>query len=290
MTDATSTPGSTTSTGDAAAGGSPGSSPGPATTGRGPRRRPTHATVLRTQVRLLARRRIRLVVVALVLAGTVVLPATDVLGLAPTTLADAIARSWTIFGVVALFWGPGVAWADEGPSDRAYHWTLPVDRPVHQMWRTAAGWLVLVGVLAAGTAAGWLVGAVLQGGMAPGDPAVLAGVLPSATVLYLVGGVFALTTDRPLLWLVVAYVAATAAQGLVVFEGWAWLAELVREVFFSGSLSLTAAASVPATVAGPAAGSSVAGSPWQAAGLWLAVVAGLTAAAAGLHLERSGEG
>lgn len=281
MADTTSTTGSTT----------PATRPehGPA------RRRPEALEVFRAQLALLSRRWPGLLGVAAALAGLLALAAAGWIPAiedmpAGVPLSDALAGAWSFFGAAAIFWAPGLAWKDEGPSDRAYHWVLPVDRQVHQMLRLAAGWVLLAAVLAAGTGGGWLAVAVVQGGMAPGDPAVLAGVLPSATVLYLVGALFALVTDRPLLWIVVAYLAGTAAASLDAFGGWAWLAEPVGDVLFSGSLSLATAGSVPSEIAGWPDPGGVAGTPWEAAGLWLVVAFVVTVAAAGLHLERSGEG
>lgn len=285
--------------GEAASGGRAGSGPAGGTNasprGGAVRRRPTATEAFRAQLGLLSRRWPGLLAVAAVLAGLLALTARGWIPVieapaAAVPLSDALAGAWGFYSLVALFWAPGLTWKDEGPSDRAYHWTLPVDRPVHQVLRLAAGWVLLVAVLAAGAGAGWLAAAAIQGGMAPGDPGVLVAVLPSATVLYLVGGLFALVTDRPLLWFVVAYLAGRAAASLGVFEGWAWLADPVGEALFSGSLSLASAASVPAEVAGWPDPGGVAGTAWQAAGLWLAVTAILTVAAAALRLERSGEG
>lgn len=264
--------------------------------GDGPaRRQPTAAEAFRAQLALLARRWPGLLAVAAALAGLLVLAAT---GWIPAiddmpdgvSLSGALAEAWTFYAVAALFWAPGLAWKDEGPSDRAYHWTLPVDRSTHQLLRLAAGWVLLVGVLAVGIAGGWAAGGVAQGGMAAGDPAVLTAVLPSATVLYLVGGLFALVTDRPLLWFVVAYLTLAGLEFLAGFRGWDWLVTLLAEVFGSGPLSLSAAVVLPQAVSGELGGSSVTWSPWRTAVLWLSVTAGLTVAAARLHLERPGGG
>lgn len=263
------------------------------------RRRPGAGEVFRAQLMLLSRRWPGLLGVAAALAGVVpltaagwtgwVVPSVDVLPAGPP-LTDALAEAWSLYSLVAFFWAPMLAWKEEGPSDRAYHWTLPVDRPTHQLLRLGAGWVLLVGVLAAGIAGGWIVGAAAQDGMALGDPAVLAAALPSATVLYLTAGSVALVTDRPVLWIVVGYVAAGTVAGLGALGGWGWLADPVREALFTGPLSLTAAVTVPSTVAASPGPGDLGATPWQAAGLWLVVVAAVTVAAARLHLERSGEG
>lgn len=254
------------------------------------RRRPGLGRVFLAQLRLVARRRYEVVAMTLLVAGSVMVLASDVFGVRRITLAGAVAGFWTWGGIIALFWSFAITWREEGPSERAYHWSLPVDRALHQLLRTAAGGVLLVAVLLVGLLVGWAGGAVIQGGMAPGDPAVLAGLLPAATVLYLVGGLFALLTDRPLLWLVVAYVAVGGARVLAALAGWGWLGQLVTEIFSSGPLSLAAAGGVPRAVSGALGGSSVAASPWQAVGLWLVAGVGLTVAAAALHLEREGRG
>lgn len=254
------------------------------------RRRPGLERAFRAQLRLVARRRFGIVAMALLVAGSVMVLASDAFGIGSITLSDAVSGFWTWGGIIALFWSFGITWREEGPSDRSYHWSLPVDRGGQQLLRAAAGWVLLAGVLVVGLLAGWAGGAVIQGGMAPGDPAVLAGLLPAATVLYLVGGLFALLADRPLLWLVVAYVSVGGARVVGTLAGWGWLERVVAEVVSSGPLSLTAASVVPRSVSGALGGSSVTVAPWQAVGLWLAVTAALTVAAARLHLEREGGG
>lgn len=254
------------------------------------RRRPGLGRAFRAQLRLVARRRFGIAAMALLVTGSVMLHATDVFGRGPITLSQATAGFWSWGVIIALFWSFGITWREEGPSDRSYHWSLPVDRGGQQLLRAAAGWVTLLAVLAVGLLAGWIGAGFVQGGMSFGDPAVLIALLPAATVLYLVGGLFALLADRPLLWLVVAYVAVGGARGVAALAGWGWLERFVEQVFLTGPLSLTAASSAPRAVSGSLGGSGVTGSPWLAAGLWLLVTTGLTVAAARLHLEREGGG
>ena len=258
--------------------------------GRGGGRRPGPVRAFRAQLRLVARRRFEIVAATLVVAASVAVLASDVFARAPITLSQASAAFWSIGVLIALFWSFGVTWREEGPSDRAYHWTLPVDRSRHQLLRTAAGWVTLVGVLGVGLLAGWIGGALVQGGMSVGRPQVLAAVLPAATVLYLVGGLFSLTTDRPLVWLFVTYVTIGGARALGALAGWPWLERVVEEVILAGPLSLTAATVAPGGVAGELGGSGAAGAPWLAVALWLAVTVALTVLASRLHLERDGRG
>lgn len=253
------------------------------------RRRPTTTAAFWAQLGLLFRRRWSLAA----LAGLTALPMTVIAaalhGVGSVTLAELFQASWTLPAALSAVWPMIAAWKDDGPSERAYHWTLPVDRPRLQLLRAAAGWVHLLTGLAVGITLGWATGASIHDGMAVGRGAVLAGVIPSATVLYLVGTVPALTTDRPLLWLFGAYVTVAALQGLAMALGWGWLGSVLTDVFTSGSLSLTAAGNLPQAMSGELGGSSITVRPWGATGLWLVIALALTVAATRLHLERSGD-
>lgn len=251
------------------------------------RRSPSLTEVFRAQLRLVFRRRWSLAALAVLTALPMTVMAASLQGVSGVTLSDLVRGTWAWPAVLALVWPIIAAWRDDAPSERAYHWTLPMDRSRLQLLRAAAGWVHLVAGLAAGIALGWATGASIHDWMAPGQATVLAAVVPSATVMYLVGTLPAVTTDRPLLWLVVAYLAVVALQGLAMTRGWGWLETGLAEVFTSGPLSLNA---VSQAVSSEPGGNGVAGSPWRAVALWLAVTAGLTVAAARLHLERLGEG
>lgn len=254
------------------------------------RRSPTVGEAFRAQLRLLFRRRWSLAALAVLTALPMVVLAASLHGAPGVALSDLIQGTWIAPTVLALVWPMTTVWRDDTPSERAYHWTLPVDRSRLQLVRAAAGWVHLGAGLAAGIALGWATGASIHDGMATGQPAVLAAVIPAATVLYLVGTLPALITDRPLLWLFVAYVAVAALQGLAMARGWGWLDTALANVFTGGPLSLSAAAVLPQAVPGELGGSSAAWGPWRAVALWLAVTVALTVGAARIHLERAGEG
>ncbi len=254
------------------------------------RRSPTAAEAFRAQLRLVFRRRWSLAVLAALVALPMAVLAASTHGAPGVALSDLIGGTWIWPAVLSAVWPMAVAWKDDGPSERTYAWTLPVDRSRLHLLRAAAGWVHLVAGLAAGIALGWATGASLHDGMALGQLAVLAAVVPAATVLYLAGTLPALLTDRPLLWLFVAYVAVAALEGLAMTRGWESLATVLAEVFTGGPLSLNAAAVLPQAVSGALGGSGVASSPWPAAALWLAVTAVLTVGAARLHQERAGGG
>lgn len=256
------------------------------------RRSPSAAEVFRAQLRLLFRRRWSLAGLALLTAAPMAILTAGVHGVETLSLSDGVVRTWMLPTLLALFWPAIATWRDDKPSERAYHWTLPVHRTEHQLLRTAAGWVHLMAGLAAGGLLAWAAMGAIQGGAEAGDLRTLAAVPPSVTVLYLVGSIPALTTERPVLWLIIGYAAVGAAMGIAALLEWSWLQQLLLDTVTSGRLSLSAAANAPATLGGQllGGGSGVTASPWQAMGLWLAVTAGLTVATARIHLERAGEG
>lgn len=52
---------------------------------------------------------------------------------------------WIVCSISALFWPYGV-WSGETPSNRGYHWSLPVERSLHDLMRVWAGGLLLLAV------------------------------------------------------------------------------------------------------------------------------------------------
>lgn len=254
------------------------------------RRDPMLAEAFGAQVRFVFRRRWSLAALTTAVAAPMILVA--IYGAPPTdelTLSEVLGNLWSFPVLLSLVWPMAAAWRDDSPSDRAYHWTLPVDRWVHQLLRAGAGWLHLMAGLVAGVGAAWAWGAAVRDGMGPGDPAVLLGLIPCATLLYLVGTVAAVATERPLIWIFVSWIAVAAAESLARAQGWALVRRLVGEIFTTGALSLSAAAAGPQGVEAGLASELVAWRPWQALPLWLAVTAALVVLAARLHLERTGE-
>lgn len=267
-----------------------GSAAGAGGSGDGRRRAPAVTEAFRAELGLLFRRKWALAGLAVAAALPMTVVAASLSGAESVTLAELLRGTWIFPSLLAVAWPAIAVWRDEPPSERSYSWTLPLDRPVLHLVRAAAGWVHLAAGLAAGLALAWAAGASIHDGMAPGGGGVLVAALPSATVLYLVGTLPALTTDRPLLWLFVVFLALSALEALATARGWGWLETGLAEVFTSGPLSLTAASVLPRTVSGDLGGSNVTVAPWRAAGLWLAVSVALAAAAARIHLERVGEG
>lgn len=251
---------------------------------------PSIPKVMRAQLRLVFRRRLALAAMVALTALPPAAGAALLFGEATPTLAGLLAEGWIWPSLLSLGWPLMVVWCDEGPSERAYHWTLPVDRPVHQLLRVAAGWVHLTAGLLAGLALAWAAAAVIHGGTAPGSAAALVSVFPAATAIYLVGTIPAVATDHPFGWLVAAW-AATAVGGRVAAGlGWDVAATVIRKTFSGGPLSLNAAAVAPQAIAGHLGGPTVAASPWGAVAVWVAAGLALTVAVSGIHLERAGEG
>ncbi len=252
---------------------------------------PSLPTVLGAQGRLMARTHgIAAGVTALGLAVVIgLLGWNAALGQLSTsaTLSAFLGRVWQPLTVLVFFWPLLVTWRGETPSQRGYHWSLPVRRPLHQLARLAAGWAWLVVAVAAGILAGWLVSAVITGRLAVGDPAVLGAALLSLTALYGLGAVFALLSDHPLWWILGTWVGLGAITALAHARDWTVVHTWLDTVFNTGSLSLGVASSAPAVVAGLASGSEAAPRPWAAVLLWTGVATAAMIGAAFVRLERS---
>lgn len=253
----------------------------------GLRRRPAPAGAFFAQIRLMARRRLGLAGAALVVAGLLVVPLPiPGVGAPSASLSAAAAGAWAWLLAVPLVWPSGYAWRNEGPSARSYHWSLPVDRPVHQLLRLTAGWLLLLGAVAAGLALGGLAGGLAGEGPSLGDPTVLARLAGGMTLVYLLASVFALVFDAAQLAVVSAAFVILATWAVAHLAGWAPVTGAVDAVFVRGELSL-AAALAPPTLAREV-GPSVGWRPGIALGLWLGLAGLLAAAAASVRREPGG--
>lgn len=118
---------------------------------------------------------------------------------------DPKVRLFTIWPVWLIVIGPAWAFAvfhNEGPSNRLYHWSLPVSRTSHTLARLAAGlawlWISYVVLIAAGAAMAGMDGALWQ----LGEISVAGWVnLFSGPLLgYLAVSVLTVASDFPLRW------------------------------------------------------------------------------------------
>jgi hypothetical protein len=112
---------------------------------------------------------------------------------------------------LAAVW-PAFLWRDEGPAQRRYHWSLPADRGWHDLARVAAGaiWIAILTVLAFTAIAVWLPGG--RGVTIPARWFVM--ILLGA---YGMGSIAALTTERPLMWILGAIAFGAVASAMLSF-------------------------------------------------------------------------
>jgi hypothetical protein len=96
---------------------------------------------------------------------------------------------------------PMAVWKGEGPEQRGYHHSMPVDHGQHAMMRTGAGlaW-ALAGVVAFFAWIGLLT-VTTGGNVASAEPWQWAAPFVGATVLYLLGSALTLVTSHPWRWL-----------------------------------------------------------------------------------------
>lgn len=259
---------------------------------------PSRAAVLREQFRAvgLVQRR-QLLLLAAVVIGLVLLAIYGLLQFEETlsTIPDpeAVAQEITVtlsefLGgltlpalLLGLIW-PSSVWKDEGPSRRRYHWAMPVDRTVHTLMKSLAGWgwlmiaglgslVILVGVLAA---AGFLSGA--------DETAVWRWAVPftAATVFYLWGSVAAILTDHPARWIFGVFIAHSLLVPVLTVVGLPDLAGLLESII-DGRYGLETVVTGEATTEQP----PDFGLWLTATALWLAVGSAGVVFAASRHLE-----
>lgn len=252
---------------------------------------PTFSAVLGAQGRLMVRSH-------WIAAGVTALALAVVIGLlgriaalgessTPAALTIFLGGLWHPLTIVLFFWPLLVTWRGEAPSQRGYHWSLPVGRPFHQLARLAAGWAWLVVAVGAGILVGWTAAAVIVGGMAFGHPAVLGAALLSLTALYGLGAVFALLSDHPLWWILGTWAGLAALTALAHARGWTLVQAWLETIFTTGSLSLSAATSAPAVLVGLTGGAEAVARPWGAVLLWTGIALAAMVGAAFVRQERS---
>lgn len=250
---------------------------------------PAWSAVLRAQARLLVRKKWKLA--GLIAAGGAL---AAYLGLAETAtndLSQVIVGS-PVYGlawIVAIGWAASI-WSDEGPGDRAYHWSLPVAGPAHDLTRVGLGGVYYLAVGFLGLAAGTVLFVFFAGRPVLGGAGVWGLTALGLTVGFLLGTVPALLTAHPLRW------TAGTALGYLILGGllgeaadrWTWLAGLeggVKSVW-NGTLGLESAIAAPMQVGG-FADEMVSTRPVAALLLWLGLAAAAVVGVSLLHVERA---
>ncbi|MDP2497333.1 MAG: hypothetical protein Q8W44_04985 [Candidatus Palauibacterales bacterium] len=254
---------------------------------------PAWGTVLAGQARLLARKKWKSLLVLLASAGLLVLlrfsdarSGEAVVSVVELLLASPL----HVFAFLAAYgWAAGV-WSDEGPGERAYHWSLPVTRPAHDLTRVGLGAVFFLVTGAAAVALWTLPVAALTGAITPGPVRALALVALLLLLGYLLGTVPALLSDHPARWSIGVFLGYAVGTGLLMeaAERWRWIGSVPRALasVWSGELGLRSAMFAPQQIAGYAE-ETVTSSPALALFLWLGLAASAVVALSFVHLERA---
>ena len=131
--------------------------------------------------------------------------------------------------VGAQIWAASI-WHGESPSQRGYHWAMPVDRTLHDLLRVVAGaiWLtvVLLALLVIGTLIAPLFGAARSTtGLL--DPLLL-GFISGPLIVYFFCSVPGLRSDHPGRWILAAPICLLMVWGFATWWGLDPLSELMR--------------------------------------------------------------
>lgn len=209
---------------------------------------------------------------------------------APTTQSAAqilLSSSHVLLLFVALLW-PTSVWRGEGPGRRAYHWSLPVDRRVHDLLRVSAGAAWLLGTVAAGAVLGLGIGVAIEGGIPAGDWRVYPGLLLALLVLYGFGSVAALVSDHPFRWIIGVPVLYVGVRSIAGLAGLGSVTTALQSAE-TGRLGLATALFGPRSFTSSFWRQVLGdGAPLQAGLLWFLIAAGAVLLAASLHREPTG--
>jgi hypothetical protein len=131
--------------------------------------------------------------------------------------ADAMATYFSVFAsmllhilsAVSVLWAIMV-WRAEGPTQRSYHWSLPVDVQQHDLIRVAAGACWMLGVsLFFGVVTFVASHTNLAGNGVSLPPSYWMSFATAVVIPYLFGSAIGLASDRPAEWLLGSYVSLT---------------------------------------------------------------------------------
>lgn len=265
---------------------------------------PPWSAVLRTQLRLLLQKKWKLLTL---LALAIAVQTFGILSLIPRFGPDSAlgvttgVAGWSLstiamappvyglVGLIALFWAASV-WSDEGPGARAYHWSLPVRRPVHDLTRVGAGALLFMAAALLAVSVGYGIH-VLGGANIPlGEPPVLGLTVLGIGLVYLLGAIPTFLVDHPIRWTVGTVLGYLILGGLLqeAAERWSWLAGLEGAVksVWNGAYGLEAAFAAPPHVSTVVQQTGSATSV-AALLLWLCLAAVAVVSLSLLHLERA---
>ena len=255
---------------------------------------PSWGIVFRSQLRLLLRKKWRLLAL---LGLAVAVPTTQVptqsargMGMGLPEVAANPVPYWMAV-LLAVAWAVSI-WSNEGPGERAYHWSLPVRGPVHDLTRVAVGGLLFLTVALLSFSVVYVALLLMGGSFVLGDPALLGLSVAGVVLGYLLGTIPALVADHPLRWTVGTILGYLILGGLIeeAAERWGWLAgvEGALKSVWNGAYGLNDAIMAPSIVwLSGQVGESVSPDPVGALVLWLCLAAVAVVSLSLLHLERA---
>lgn len=199
-------------------------------------RPPSWGTVAVAQARLLARKKWKTLAAIPLGMGIFVLPWLYMLlvdagaspGAVSATFVDLLLGPLYLLALLVAFAWALALWSDEGPGDRAYHWSLPVERPVHDLTRVGAGAAIFLGTGAAAVLLWTLPVTAVTGAITPGPARALFLIGLVLLLGYLLGAVPALLSDHPARWTIGTVLAYAVGTGILVemADRWHWLEPL----------------------------------------------------------------
>lgn len=138
------------------------------------------------------------------------------------------------FGIGAIVWAL-LVWSEEKWGGRDYMWSLPVDRPAHDLWRLVAGAGWLFTVVALVTAIGIVLSLLAR------EPVLLdsgwtlwLSFLTVPLLVYLVISIPAIASRAPLLWIVGVATAIPFLAGALYASGFYDVEELLVHLIMGG--------------------------------------------------------
>lgn len=264
---------------------------------------PPWSAVLRTQLRLLLQKKwklLALLALAIALQTFGILRGVQWMG-EPAPGVEAGGGGWSLstiamappvyglVGLIALFWAASV-WSDEGPGARAYHWSLPVRRPVHDLTRVGAGAILFMAAALLAFSVGYGIHVLRGVSISLGEPPVLGLTVLGIGLVYLLGAIPTFLVDHPIRWTLGTVLGYLILGGLLqeAAERWSWLAGLEGAVksVWNGAYGLEAAFAAPPHVSTVVQQTGSATSV-PALLLWLCLAAVAVVSLSLLHLERA---